>query len=116
MRALSSLSIPGTSLVASFFMQYRGGFYSPKFGHELLDLVDGAENVLQMTDDCRTLHGLETRFVAITTMVGLSIYIYDIVTDEVFDVDFEGGVELLVERQLSPKWRTFSEFLVAYFC
>lgn len=115
--AIGFLGLPKDGLVATFYSKYRGVFDSPGVGYELLDLVKGQrESVLASTKVLRDKYGFSTRFIVLSAMHAVAVLIYDVETDRVFDVDFEGGERLLKEGRLEPSWDSFNDFLVSYFC
>ncbi|MNR45433.1 hypothetical protein D3C85_1642790 [compost metagenome] len=44
-----------------------------------------------------------------------AILVLDSITDKVFEVDFEGGQDLLVYGELEMSWSNFYELLKDYF-
>lgn len=40
---------------------------------------------------------------------------YDTNTDKVYNVNFEGGNELLMKGELKEDWSSFDDFLIDYF-
>jgi hypothetical protein len=115
--AIGYLGLSQDSLVAAFYAKYRGVFDSANVGYDLLDLIEGQrESVLASTKVVRDKYGFAARFIVLTAMLGLAVLIYDVETDRVYDVDFEGGERLLKEGKLEPSWDSFGDFLISYFC
>lgn len=113
---LSAEGIARDSAFGSFYRHFRGPFFSRKMGYELLDVTGGGETIAGNTRDCRHAHDFPDRYLAISNFIGAAILIYDKDSDQVFDVDFEGGDSELKAGTLAPRWRSFAEFLRDYFC
>jgi hypothetical protein len=113
--ALASLGIVGTDDFAQFFRRFWGPFRSDSIGHELLDVIEQDESILSNTKTARQELGLPERFVVVSTLNGLSVLVYDAQSGLVYDVDFEGGDELLKAGQLPPRWRSWNDFVSDYF-
>jgi len=113
--ALTSLGINQESDFADFYRQFWGPFHSSHVGHELLDIVEQDESIVSATQTVRNEFGLADRFIIVSCLTGLSVLVYDKESEMIFDVDFEGGEELLDSGKLDPRWGTWSQFLIAYF-
>lgn len=113
--ALESLGVDPSSDFAEFYRRFWGPFHSARVGHELLDVIEQDESVLSATQSVRDEFGFPNRFIAISTLTGNSLLVYDVDTGQVFDVDFEGGDELLLQGELDPRWRSWNEFVTDYF-
>jgi hypothetical protein len=113
--ALLELGVSPSDPFCEFYSRFQGPFGSKKVGHELLDLCRQKESVVVNTRVVREELGLASRFVVLTSMIGLSVLIYDLDSGCVFDVDFEGGDKLLAEGRLPPRWRTWWDFAGEYF-
>lgn len=113
-RTLSDL---GTThqLLKSFFERFEGSFWSEHLGYEMLDLLEGEENVRLATEQCRQQFGFPDNFLILTQWSAGQVVVLDVVKDEVFEVDFEGGERLLLEGSLQPRWNDFRSFLKEYF-
>lgn len=114
-KALATFDLDPTSEFAEFFKTYWGPFSSHAVGYELLDLVEQEESVVSNTETVRKEFGFPNRFIVVSPLTGLSVLVYDTESGNVFDVDFEGGDELLLEGKLSPRWNTWNDFISDYF-
>lgn len=112
---MAKLGIDLTSEFAEFYKTYRGGFDSRKTGFELLDLEEEDESVLSSTEIVRKEFSWPIRFIVISTYLGNGVLVYDTESNNVFDVDFEGGDALLLAGKLEPYWNTWNDFLSFYF-
>ena len=113
--ALVALRIDPSSEFAEFFKTYAGPFHSKTVGYELLDLVEQDESIVSNTKVIRAEFGFPHRFIVVSTYVGNAVLVYDTSSGKVFDVDFEGGEELLLAGKLLPRWDTWNDFLSDYF-
>jgi hypothetical protein len=114
--ALARLGISAANELADFFRRFRGPFSSRSFGHELLDLVDEQEeSIPSSTEAARKEFALPNRFLVVSTLCGLSVLVYDAESGAVYDVDFEGGDELLKAGQLPARWQSWNAFISDYF-
>jgi hypothetical protein len=98
-----------------FYEEFAGPFGSERTGFGLLDLCDQDPNIVSVTGICRKKYGWPAAFLVLTELLGNSVLVLEATEDRVFDVDFEGGDRLLLNRQLPPAWSSFSEFLGFYF-
>jgi hypothetical protein len=78
-------------------------------------LCNSDPSIITATEVSRDEHGLPDEYLVLTDLLGGGVLMYRGATDEVFAVDFEGGVQALVAGQLSPRWLSFEEFLKEYF-
>jgi hypothetical protein len=113
---LKRLGVPEGSLFHEFYCRYEGGFGSEYTGFMLMELcgedqftIEGASKI------CRQVHGFLNRHLVITDLVGDGMEVYDVVTNAVYSVDFEGGSDRLKEGTLEPTWDSFGAFLDFYF-
>ena len=44
-----------------------------------------------------------------------ALLVLDCKSKHVYDVDFEGGIELLKEGKLEPRWRSIDDFFGEFF-
>ncbi len=112
--ALEALGCTGSKVFRAFYERYAGPFAGIG-GYELLDVVDGPENVTTQTEAVRRQYRVPARYLVISTYVANAIIVYDCETDFVFDVDFEGSEQDLLAGVLEPRWRSFEAFLVDFF-
>jgi hypothetical protein len=114
-RALERLGVVVPEGFAAFWRRYEGGFSSAETGYELLDLCAGTPSVVSQTEDCREVRGFPQHILVLSDLLGLAALMYDVRTDQVFNVDFEGGDQLIIRGELDPEWDTFDDFLHYYF-
>jgi len=114
---LDRLGVSKDSQLGSFFLRYAGPLASPNTGFELLDLVGekGQHSVESSTSLVRSRLGWPDRYLVLTSFVAGGAMVYDIPTEQVYDVDFEGGDALLKNGQLDPRYPSFVEFLRFFF-
>lgn len=113
--AIESLGVAVPVAFRSFYERYQGPFSSERTGFGLLDLCEHVPNVVQLTEACRREHGWPLELVVLTELLGNSVLVLDASHDQVFNVDFEGGDQLLLSRKLPPSWSSFNEFISYYF-
>jgi hypothetical protein len=113
--ALSELGIAITDDIGEFFFKYWGPFSSDSVGYELLDLVEDDESILTSTRVGHEVLGFPSCFVILSSMNGLAVLVYDSATGCVYDVNLEGGDQLLKAGQLTPRWHSWNDFLLSYF-
>lgn len=114
-RALDGLGVPVPPVFRTFYETFEGPFGSQRTGQELLDIIEQATNILQSTRACREHHGWPACMLVLTNYMGNSVLVLDAERDLVFDVDFEGGDQLLLQGSLAPTWNCFGDFLKYYF-
>jgi hypothetical protein len=114
-RALQRLGVVVPERFAAFWRRYEGSFSSTDTAYEFLDLCVGTPSVVSQTEDCREVHGFPNHILVLSDMVGLAALMYDVRTNQVFNVDFEGGDQLMIRGELEPTWDTFEDFLGYYF-
>jgi len=81
----------------------------------MLDVCAGSDTLETSTLTCRDLFGFPEEFVVLTQYSAGQVLVLDRQMDSVYEVDFEGGDQLLVRNELGPRWNSFREFLVEYF-
>jgi hypothetical protein len=114
--ALSRLGVCAGHSFVEFYQTFRGPFWGMRLGIELADLVDDRDNVESLTRECRNQFAFPRKYLVLTALSpGGTIHVLDADTDHVYVVDFEGGDGLLKSGQLEPEWKSFQEFLCAYF-
>ena len=111
---LADLSLCHADLIW-FCEKYEGPFWSKKLGLEMLDAIEGVENICTATELCRSLYGFPSQYAVLSGLVAGQAILLDCKRDRVFEVDFEGGDKLLVADQLPLRWRGFEDFLLDYF-
>jgi len=114
---LTRLGIAADSQMGSFYLRYDGPLSSENTGFVLLDVVGARpqESIEASTALVRSKFGWPERYVVLTSFLGGGVMVYDILTEQVYDVDFEGGDALLKNGQLDPRYPSFLEFLRFYF-
>jgi hypothetical protein len=113
--AFVRLGVVVSEAFADFWRRYAGSFSSAESGYELLDLCEGSPSVVSQTEDCREVHGFPHHILVLSDLLGLAALMYDVRTDQVFNVDFEGSDQLMIRGELEPGWDSFEEFLRYYF-
>lgn len=114
--ALERLSVHASSSFVDFYKTFTGPFWSDSLGIELADLVEDCNSVESLSQECRRVFVFPDRFLVLTPLSsGGTIHVLDTEADSVYVVDLEGGEELLKDGQLEPRWRSFCDFLEAYF-
>lgn len=115
--SLSRLGVPKNSQFGSFFLRYAGPLASPNTSFELLDLfsVEGQASVEASTSLVRRRFGWPDRYLVLTNFLAGGVMVYDIATEQVYDVDFEGGDAQLKDGRLKPRYASFLEFLRFFF-
>lgn len=114
---LRRLGVAKDSQLGSFFLRYAGPLASPNTGFELLDLVGekGQHSVESSTSLVRSRFAWPARYLVLTNFLAGGVMVYDISTEQVYDVDFEGGHALLKDGRLEPRYPSFVEFLRFFF-
>lgn len=114
---LARLGLAAGSQIGSFYLRYDGPLASENTGFELLDVVGARpqDSIEASTALVRNKCGWPERYVVLTSLLGGSVMVYDISTEQVYDVDFEGGEALLKGGQLEPRYPSFLEFLRFFF-
>lgn len=113
--AFSRVGLTEPDPVREFYSRFWGPFRSGKVGYELLDLVEQEDSVVSGTETLRSQFGFPDRFLVMSSLLGQSILVYDVITGHVFDMDFDGGDVLLLADKLSPRWKTWWDFAQEYF-
>ena len=113
--AIKNLGVSPSRFFINFFENYTGPFWSEKLGYELLDLVEANPNIIKQTRICRELYKFPAKYIVLTELTAGQVAVLNSTTDEVLEVDFEGGDELLRRGDLKPRWFSFREFLIDYF-
>lgn len=113
--ALAELGVSPESEFAKFYAKYWGPFRSNQTGIELLDLVEQKESVLTNTRLVRKEYNFPDQFIVVSSLLGGGVVVFETTTGKVYDVDFEGSDELLIEGKLPPTNNSWNEFLSHYF-
>lgn len=112
---LTNLGVEVSDTFSEFYYQYAGPFWEEHVPYELLDVVDEENNIESYTIIARNEHGFPKKYLVLSGMSANAVLVLDSVTDKVYSVNFEGGDELLLSRELKETWPTFYEFLKEYF-
>jgi hypothetical protein len=116
---LGELQVNAPLQFVDFFTHYRGPFGSEKTAFEMAELCEPQANldqsIPQSTFVGRSVHDLPKKFLVLSNMVAHAVLVYDTERDLVFNMDFEGGLELLKDGALEPEHAGFQEFLEWYF-
>lgn len=113
--ALARLGVRPSSAFVDFFQQYYGPIGSESVPYQLQDLVLGSDSILEITTIARQEFRLPSEFLVLTNLFGGAVLMLDTKTDQVFDVDFEGGLEHLLGGTLAARWNSFYAFLEEFF-
>jgi len=113
--AAASLGVSLPESLLEFYKRFRGPLGSTKIGYQLLDLVADNPSVLSLTAECRAQFGFPSEWIVISDLNAGALLILDCKSTQVYDVDFEGGVELLKEGRLEPRWTSIENFLTEFF-
>ena len=114
-KALIKLDVNASDVFKEFYDTYVGPFCSSKTGLELVDVFDQSPNIISLTKICREEYGFPKKFLVLTDLLGGGALIYDSDTDHVYNIDFEGADQDLIEGTLKPDWESFYDFLNYYF-
>jgi hypothetical protein len=98
-----------------FFEMFKGPIGSDFIGYQLLDALEDHPSVLSATTELRGSLSIPSNLLAISDVLAGAALFYDCHSGRVFDVDFEGGVEMLDAGTLAPRWHSFVEFLAEFF-
>ncbi|WFA06335.1 SMI1/KNR4 family protein [Bacillus sp. HSf4] len=112
---LKRLDVKVSDTFLEFYSQYAGPFWEENIPFELLDIIDEENNIESYTKTTRFEHGFPDNFLVLSEMSANAILVLDTVTDKVYNVNFEGGDELLLKGELQETWPTFYDFLKEYF-
>ncbi|MFK7823423.1 MAG: SMI1/KNR4 family protein [Oligoflexales bacterium] len=110
----ASLNVTPSQYFIDFYENYCGPFSSNDNGFELADIVED-ESIVTLTEQSRIHHLFPEIFLTLSPLLGGSVLVYNSVTDEVFNVDFEGGDQELLNSSLKPTWASFEAFIRSYF-
>ena len=110
--SLLLLGVSPDSLFFEFYHTYEGPFGSDFIGYILSEVLNG---IAPDTNYFRENQGFLFQHLVISDMCAYAVLVYDCITDRVYNVDFEGGVERLIAGTLEPQWPSFEAFLDFYF-
>lgn len=114
---LESLGIKPESPAASFFAQYNGPFCSNNTSFMLLELGDknSKESIEFATTIAQEKFAWPKRYLVLTDLLGNAVLVYDTISEGVYNVDFEGGENLLLEEKLPAEFISFQTFTEWFF-
>lgn len=113
--AVQELGVTVPQSFMDFYLEFEGPFAAGSSGYQLQDIVEDSFSVLESTLIARKSFKLPARFIVLTELTGGAVLILDSQSGKVFDVDFEGGLELLLLDSLKPRWMCFEDFLAEFF-
>ena len=115
-QAFTELGVTVSPEVCEFYSRFEGPFSTRHTGFELLDACVGTGEcaITGATTICRRQFNLPDRFLVISNYLGGGVLMLDTLTDQVFNVDFEGGLEELIAGRL-PAEGSFASFVASYF-
>lgn len=103
--AIDSLGVKTPNSFSEFYSHYVGPFWEESVPFELLELAQEQNTIVSYT-----LISL-----VLSEMTANAVLMYDTNTDKVYNVNFEGGDELLTKGELKEDWSSFYDFLIDYF-
>lgn len=112
---LESLPVSPDSDFVNFFACFNGPVGSDHLGYQILDLVEDNPSVITATKEMREQCKLPQHCFVLSDFLAGGMLVYNSDNDSVYDVDVEGGVDLLITQQLQPRWSAFSEFISDFF-
>ncbi|MGG3928305.1 SMI1/KNR4 family protein [Metabacillus fastidiosus] len=112
---LARLNVTASPTFVEFYKKYSGSFWGNSVPYELLDLCEDINNIESYTEICRKEHCFPDIFLVLSELSAGAALVLDSVTDKVYEVDFEGGNESLLNGSLKACWPSFYEFLKDYF-
>jgi hypothetical protein len=112
---INRLGVTVSDVFVEFFETYSGSFWSQVVPYEMLDIVEDEPNIELSTVICRKEYGFPKQFLVLSELSTGAVLVLDSETDKVYEVDFEGGTDLLFQGKLKESWPSFTEFLKAYF-
>jgi len=120
LRVLKEIKVPLDSSFAFFFLHVSDGptFISRNFEiyHVCWNLINtnGLQIMMNSLWEDRPNGVLPKDFIPFSPFERDTILLFNIKTNEVFEVD-ESGIDLLVNNNKTAKWDTFNDFLEWYF-
>ena len=109
------LGITPSKSFCDFYSQFQGPIDSDFVGYLLLDILEDNPTALELTQYVREEFEIPNHFVVISDVSARSVLVLNTKNDQVVEMDFDGGVELLLEESLEPRWNSFKEFLNEFF-
>ena len=113
--AFQRLEVEVSKEVADFFINFEGPFWEETIGMGFLDIVEDEPNIESVTKECRRVHSFPNQYLVLTEMVANEVIVLDTIDSKVYRVNFEGGDERLLNKELQAEWQDFGDFLVEYF-
>lgn len=115
LKVLHQLGVEPATEFGDFYLQFQGGFISPKPLAELLDIEGPAIPAIpDQTEYARDRFQLPEKFLALTSDESEGMYLYNKHDQGVYDFDLTKVADFLSNR-VSPRWFSFNEFLTWYF-
>ncbi|MFT3920943.1 MAG: hypothetical protein QM778_00250 [Myxococcales bacterium] len=114
-KAINAIVDANADLLKAYLRRFRGPIGSSRTSFQLLDAIEEQPNIVTQTTFLRSEFQLGQQWVAISDIVGGSLLVLNTEKDKVFNVDFEGGIELLRDGTLPPISNSFEEFLIWFF-
>src|SRR5262249_31051029 len=114
--AFDRLTNERCQLLREFFRRFEGPFSSEVTGCLLLDIVRGGkQSIVAITESVRSQFGLGCEWIVISDYLANSVIIYNTGSQHVFDLDFEGGLNLLERGELKSEWGSLEDYFTWYF-
>ncbi|RYD65925.1 MAG: hypothetical protein EOP83_06290 [Verrucomicrobiaceae bacterium] len=114
-KAITALPVPPKPDFVAFFERFHGPAGGDVLGYQILDIIDDDPSVITSTQQLRERFGLPFNYLVISDLLANALLIYDCSINAVYDVDFEGGFDKLLQNLLPPRWTSFADFLSEYF-
>ncbi|MET1080329.1 MAG: SMI1/KNR4 family protein [Pseudomonas sp.] len=115
LKALHNLGVAPSTEFGEFYLEYQGGFISPRPVAELLDIEGPAiPAVPDQTDYARDRYQLPEKFLPITSDESEGMYLYNKEDKAVYDFDLS-EYKAFMDGKIPARWESFNEFLVWYF-
>ncbi len=111
---LEALGVRLDGQLAEFFRRYRITFFQSAVSYvELCDILDPTPEVAIGTRFVREVWELPRNFVCLTSAEGEGAYLYDVLTEAVWDLCLADR-DSFVSGRARPTWDSFYDFLTWY--
>jgi hypothetical protein len=114
-RAIDALTANQCESLRRFFRHFRGPIGSDVIGYQLLDILEDTPSIVTATNAVRKQFNLGSQWIVISDLFANSALLYNAEEDQVYDVDFEDGIQSLIRGNLQPRWSSFRAFLGEFF-
>lgn len=114
-QAVEEIGLLRSDPLFQFYESNEGHFSSSNTGFCFLDIATDPKTYWDQHRIVYEEYGIPRRYLVISDLLGNAVLMYDTSTTAVYNVDFEGGDQMLIEGTLEPYFKTLSEFLKWYF-